>query len=102
MGMGATFTLVLALASGLIRLRSGHYYEVQLGLWIIFMYNMSTILEAFWGWGWWLWTWLGLAPAPVDISSVPTCLYMANLATQDENIFNRQSYVTLTSNTETK
>ena len=53
--MVAAYTLLLAPApaSGLIRLRSGHHYEVQLGLWIILMYNMS-ILEAFGGWGWWL------------------------------------------------
>ena len=50
MGMVATSPLVLAPAptSGLIRLRSGHHYEVRLGLGIVFMYNMS-IYEAFWG-----------------------------------------------------
>ena len=67
MGMVVASSLVLAPAptSGLIRLRSGHHYEVQLGLGIIFMYNMS-ILEAFWAWGWWLpppWDW----PVPADI-----------------------------------
>merc|ERR1712074_315794 len=43
----ATSPLVLAPAptSGLIRLRSGHHYEVRLGLGIVFMYNMS-IYEA--------------------------------------------------------
>ena len=41
-------TWLLVLGSGLVRQRSGHHYEVRLGLGIIFMYNMS-ILEAFWG-----------------------------------------------------
>ena len=39
--MVQTLPIGLAPASGLIRLRSGHHYEVRLGLWIIFMYNMS-------------------------------------------------------------
>ena len=46
--MVATLTWVLEPASGLIRQRSEHHYEVRLGLGIFFMYIMS-ILEAFWG-----------------------------------------------------
>ena len=59
--MVATLTWVLAPApaSGLIRQRSGHHYEVRLGLGIVFMYNMS-MYDASWGprwsrpsrWGW--------------------------------------------------
>ena len=47
--MVATFTMLLAPApaSGMIRQRSDHHYEVQLALGIIFMYNMS-IYEASW------------------------------------------------------
>ena len=51
-GDGGYLNLVLAPApaSGLISQRSGHHYEVGLGLGIVFMYNMS-IFGAFWGFG---------------------------------------------------
>ena len=40
--MVATLTMVLAPvpASGMVRERSDHHYEVRLGLWIIFMHFM--------------------------------------------------------------
>merc|ERR1711953_504292 len=44
-GYASPLVMAPAPTSGLIRLRSGHHYEVRLGMGIIFMYNMS-ILEA--------------------------------------------------------